>query len=186
MYENIGIPDCVPELIRSRREEECRQYALEEAARKRYIKNQENLAQAEAGGLPILQYGGYPECDRCNKKNTDTVRDEFDDFGLVICLDPECSCHDGAYTKKESDTPKAEESPMSFRSALKGLELLNDLTVENVKKFARRNFSLGGDGIVECMEDSDIQKLVNKGKEAVISDMEDWYERCLDIQGTAW
>ena len=37
------------------------------------------------------------------------------------------------------------------------------ITVAEVKKLAMANYSKGGDGVIECMEDHEIQKAIDEG-----------------------
>ena len=40
---------------------------------------------------------------------------------------------------------------------------MTKLTVEEIKKIAMRNYNNGGDAIIECYEDKDIQELIDHG-----------------------
>ena len=37
------------------------------------------------------------------------------------------------------------------------------ITVEEVRKLAMKNYNRGGDGVIECWEDSDIQEAIDDG-----------------------
>jgi len=184
-----GIPDCVPEFYRSQREEEERQYELEMRAQEHYSQNKEKLEKAAEEGYPILNYEGYPECIDCKTKDSDTMIFAEDDMGTIICLNKDCVCHKKySAAEEEIKQNKNEEEEESFsKENYEHQELLENLTIETVKAFAMKNYSKGGDAIIECMEDSEIAEVIeSKGKDGVLDIMYDWYMKCLDIRSTIW
>ena len=90
---NEPIPDCVPELIRQRQEEQDRQFDLMMQRRTGYLANQRKIDEALAAGLPILYYGGYYACGKCPQADHDTRTDDKDDLDCVICRYPACPEH---------------------------------------------------------------------------------------------
>lgn len=183
------IPNCVPEFYRSQREEEERQYELETKAQEHYNQNKEKLDKAAEEGYPILNYDGYTECYDCKTKDSDTMIFAEDDIGTIICLNKHCVCHKKyATVKSEEEQKENEEEEESFlKESYKHQELLENLTIETVKSFAMKNYSKGGDAIIECMEDSEIAEVIKtKGKDGILDIMYDWYMRCMDIHFTIW
>lgn len=94
------IPDCVPEYYRSMWEEEDHQSELKAQREEGYRANWEKIRAAIAAGLPILDFGGYEACQGCSYADHDTMRDDEDDFGCVICHDPACPLHGGQRTEE--------------------------------------------------------------------------------------
>jgi len=195
MFGRESMPNCVPEMYREQFEREGRAYELRENAAQRYEENRKRLRVAISKGFPTLDYGGYSECYKCESKDSQTQRGKDDDFDIIICLNPKCECHKKYGTEMPHNSKNVEElaatgtekdTPYSDR--LKKLELLDGvISVTNVKKFAMANYKLGGDTIVECMEDNEIQKLVDKkGKTGIIDMMYLNYSQWLDIQSTIW
>ena len=93
MYFNEPMPDCVPEFYRSKLEEQerCEDRQLRE--QDRYLANRMIIEAAIAAGLPVLNYGGFPQCQTCPHADHDTQTDAEDDFDRVICYNPACQCH---------------------------------------------------------------------------------------------
>lgn len=183
-----GIPNCVPEYFREEQERQEREYELREKQMERYEKNKEKLEKAIQDGYSVLNYEGYPECCFCTQKESIVVS-ECDDMGTIICRNKNCECH----RRKTEEIVAAEKEIVpdekgSFTiNDYKSQELLNELTVENVKAFAMKNYSKGGDCIIECMEDTEIAELIQKGgKSEVLDQMYCWYMKCLDIRSTIW
>lgn len=193
MFFSTGIPDCVPEMIRSQREEEEREYERQERWNDYYNKNKEKVAKAMEDGFPLIPYGGHPECLDCKTKDEGTQTDAEDDLCYIICWNKECLCH-AKYAQEEAlrnseitECCDQEENKPFEKTDYKALELLDDLTVENVKKWAMKNYSRGADCIIECMEDKDIQKMIaEEGKEGVIDAAYLWYMQRLDVEATIW
>lgn len=100
MYREPGeiiwntLPNCVPEYYRSLREDEDHQYELRMQREERYAANREKIKAAIASDLPILDYDGYAPCQDCKDADYDTMTDEEDDFGRVICHNPACPLHE--------------------------------------------------------------------------------------------
>ena len=90
---NEPMPDCVPELYRSRQEAEDRKSELEMQRQEHYRANQQKLDAAAASGIPILNFGGYGPCWECSDADHDTMTDEDDDMCRVICRNPACPHH---------------------------------------------------------------------------------------------
>lgn len=88
---NEPMPDCVPELYRSRQEAEDRKSELEMQRQAHYQANRKKLNDAAAAGLPILDYSGYEACWECPDADHDTMTD--DDMCRVICRHPACPHH---------------------------------------------------------------------------------------------
>jgi hypothetical protein len=177
-------------MYREREERSYREYEQEQHWNEMYSKNKEKLEKAFQDGLPIIPYSGYPECMNCTKKDEDTRTGKEDDFCNIICLDPKCPCHEKA---EDSQAGSAEnensdnESGDDYCLQLKEIALLDTLTVENVKSFAKLNYQKGGDCIIECMEDKEIQVLIeSRGKDGVIDEMQTWYYEVLDVRNTIW
>lgn len=89
-----GIPNCVPEYFREEQENREHEYELMEEQKELYRKDEEKLKQAIQDGYPVLDYGGYPECYRCTRKEP-VVTSEYDDMGTIICRNKNCKCHEG-------------------------------------------------------------------------------------------
>lgn len=87
---NEPMPDCVPELYRSRKEDEDRRYDMQARRQAQYQTNRQKLDAAVASGLPILDYGGYDRCWECKDADYDTMTDDDDDMDRVICHNPAC------------------------------------------------------------------------------------------------
>lgn len=102
MLFNDSIPNCIPEYFREQQEKLDREYELMEQRQQRYLANQQKLGVAVRSGLPILDYGGYTPCRECPSADHDTMRDDDDDFCLVICHNPSCAEHKNHQTEKES------------------------------------------------------------------------------------
>lgn len=65
---------------------------------------------------------------------------------------------------------------------------MKKITISEVKTLARANYNNGGDSIIECYEDWEIQEEINNGMDTA----EKWLRRfevvddyCKDIEGTA-
>lgn len=185
-----GFPDCVPEYYRSQQAEAEHRLELQEKERERYRANEEKLNEAAKEGYPILMYEGYAECLFCKKRDSDTVTCENDDMGRIICLDKNCIYHQKENSFSEEDGRCKEESQSCcefVRDNYKNQELLEELTLENAKKFARINYNTGGDAIIECMDDAQIEDVIRKfGKKGILDVMYDWYMRCEDVEKTIW
>lgn len=181
-----GIPNCVPEYFREEQERQEREYELMEARREGYKRDTEKLEKAIQDGYPVLDYDGYPECCFCTQKES-VIVNEYDDMGTIICRNKSCECHkrkEEEHMATEKEHGSNEKGGFTIKD-YKNQELLDELTVENVKSFARKNYSKGGDCIIECMEDAEIAELMKKnGKQAVLDQMYCWYMKCLDIQST--
>ena len=87
------MPDCVPELYRSRQEDADRRYDLWARRQAQYQTNRQKLAEAIASDLPILSFGGYDSCQDCPDADHDTMTADDDDICRVICRDPACLRH---------------------------------------------------------------------------------------------
>ena len=98
LYDNI--PNCVPEYNREEQEKWERECELEERRQEHYRANQQKLDAAAQSGLPILDYGGYDSCWECPDADHDTMRNDDDDFDLVICRNPSCTEHKIRQTEK--------------------------------------------------------------------------------------
>ena len=90
---NEPMPDCVPELYRSRQEAVDHRYDLQARRQAQYDANRRKLDDAIASGLPILDYGGYGPCWECPDADHDTMTDDDDDMCRVICRNPACPHH---------------------------------------------------------------------------------------------
>lgn len=90
---NEPMPDCVPELYRSRQEAVDHRYDLQARRQVQYDANRQKLDDAIASGLPILAYGGYGPCWECPDADHDTMTDDDDDMCRVICRNPACPHH---------------------------------------------------------------------------------------------
>ena len=90
---NEPMPDCVPELYRSRQEAVDHRYDLQARRQAQYDANRRKLDDAIASGLPILDYGGYGPCWDCPDADHDTMTDSDDDMCRVICHNPACPHH---------------------------------------------------------------------------------------------
>lgn len=97
------IPDCVPEYYRSMWEEDAHQYELRAQREEGYAANREKIREAIAAGLPVLDFGGYEACQGCSYADHDTMRDDEDDFGCVICHDPACPLHKEHASGEDAD-----------------------------------------------------------------------------------
>jgi len=194
MFKRESIPNCVPEMYREQFEREERTYEL--SARK-YEENRERLRVAISKGFPTLDYGGYSECYKCELKEGSslTQRGENDDFEVIICLNPKCECHKKYGTEMpqklinvEEPVAAETEKDIPYQEQLKKLELLDGVvSVAIVKEFAMANYNIGGDTIIECMDDNEIRKLIDeRGKTGVIDVMYLNYSRWLDVQSTVW
>lgn len=93
MYFNEPMPDCVPEFYRSKLEERREDKLMQE--QNRYQANRVIIEAAIAAGLPVLNFGGFPQCRDCPHADHDTQTDAEDDFDRVICYNPACPCHQG-------------------------------------------------------------------------------------------
>ena len=87
------MPDCVPELHRSRREDEERRFELKMRRQDHYFANRQKIDAAAASGLPILNSGGYGSCWYCPDADHDTMTGAGDDTCRVICRNPACPQH---------------------------------------------------------------------------------------------
>lgn len=87
------MPDCVPELYRSRREDEEHRFDLKMQRQDHYFANRQKIDAAVASGLPILNFGGYDSCQDCLDADHDTTTNENDDTCCVICRNPACPQH---------------------------------------------------------------------------------------------
>ena len=101
-YFNEPMPDCVPEYYRAQQEEQEHQYELLMQRQEHYRANQEKISAAVASGLPILPYGGYGSCWKCQSADYDTMTDDDDDMCCVICHDPACPQHKNRRSKEVS------------------------------------------------------------------------------------
>lgn len=90
---NEPMPDCVPELYRSRQEDADQKYELLVRRQERYKANRQKLDAAVASGLPVLGYGGYGPCWDCPDADHDTMTGDDDDVCRVICRNPACPHH---------------------------------------------------------------------------------------------
>lgn len=88
-----SIPNCVPEHYRSLQADEDHQAELRMERQERYRANREKIRAAIEAGLPVLDYGGYRQCWDCGDADSDTMRDDEDDFECVICHNPACPLH---------------------------------------------------------------------------------------------
>lgn len=95
MYFDEHLPDCVPEFYRAMHEEQDYYQERQMQDQERYLANREKIKAAIASGLPVLDYGGYDQCDGCPHADHDTQTDAEDDFCSVICHNPACRCHQG-------------------------------------------------------------------------------------------
>lgn len=87
------IPNCVPEYYRSMWEDEDHQSELRAKREEGYRANREKVKEAIAAGLPILYCDGYVRCQKCEYADYDTMTDDEDDTGMVICRNPACPLH---------------------------------------------------------------------------------------------
>lgn len=181
-----GIPDCVPEWSREQEEREARKAYLEGERRERYRRNREKVEAAVWAGRYVIPYDGHPECRDCRKQDGDTQTDEDDDIGAIICLDDHCPCHKKYGDKRlpPDREPQERDNEMDFE--LEGLELLEELSVESVRKFARVNYEKGGDIIEECLSDREIQELIRKGAGEILLLVRLQHSKRLDIESTIW
>ncbi len=85
--------NCVPEYFRLQQEQYELECKLECQRQEYYNANIKKLEEAEKAGYPILEFDGYEACKKCANADFNTCRDEFDDIGLVICKNPNCSEH---------------------------------------------------------------------------------------------
>lgn len=92
-FPNIGIPNCVPEYFREQFEREEREAQLNWERMEHYKANQKKLKEAHEAGMPVLDYGGYDACLHCENADHDTQIGFEDDFGCVICHNPDCAEH---------------------------------------------------------------------------------------------
>ena len=90
---NEPMPDCVPELYRSRQEAVDHRYDLQARRQAQYDANRQKLDDAIASGLPILDYGGYGPCWDCPDADHDIMTNDDDDMCRVICRNPACPHH---------------------------------------------------------------------------------------------
>lgn len=182
-----GLPNCVPEYFREQEEAYERECELAEKRNSHYLKNREKLRKAQEDGFPILNYEGYPECHNCSNKDSDTQVSEMDDFATIICLNKDCPCHKLTQKEKNSEAETSDFSETEFTiDDYVSKELLEKGTVEAVKEFAGKNYSKGGDAIIECLEDSQIEQLLKDGPAAVLNYMYTWYMQCEDVRKTIW
>lgn len=90
---NIPMPNCVPEFYRSQQDDADHAWELREQLRESYRENQKKIEAAMDAGLPVLDFGGYPECWNCPMADHDTQTGEDDDICCVICKNPACREH---------------------------------------------------------------------------------------------
>lgn len=90
---NEPMPDCVPELYRSRQEAVDHRYDLQARRQAQYDANRRKLDDAIASGFLVLDYGGYGPCWECPDADHDTMTDDDDDMCRVICRNPACPHH---------------------------------------------------------------------------------------------
>ena len=86
----------------------------------------------------------------------------------------------------ETELKEEMEPDERYGRGLKRLELLEELTVESVRKFARVNYEHGGDIIEECLSDEEVEELIRKGKEEILFFLELQYSVRRDIESTIW
>ena len=92
MYD-YGIPNCVSEYFREKLEREEHEAELHEKRKEYYNANKEKMKKAYEAGFSVLPYGGYDECQSCKDADHDTQTNDDDDFGNVICHNPNCERH---------------------------------------------------------------------------------------------
>ena len=92
MYD-YGIPNCVPEYFREKFEREEHEAELQWKRAEHYNANKEKMKKAYEDELPVLPYGGYDACQSCKDADHDTQTNDDDDFGNVICHNPNCGRH---------------------------------------------------------------------------------------------
>lgn len=90
---NEPMPDCVPELYRSRQEAVDRRCDFQARRQAQYDANRQKLDAAIASGLHVLNYGGYGPCWECPDADHDTMTDDDDDMCRVICHNSACPHH---------------------------------------------------------------------------------------------
>lgn len=93
MYFNEPMPDCVPEFYRSKLEEQERREDRQLREQGRYLANRKIIEAAITSGFPVLNFGGFAQCQDCPCADHDTMTSEDDDFDRVICYNPACRCH---------------------------------------------------------------------------------------------
>lgn len=93
MYRD-SIPNCVPEYFREEIEKQQHEEELRWERMEHYRANQTKMDEADKAGLPILPFGGYEACWKCENADHDTQRGEDDDIYCVICHNPNCPEHE--------------------------------------------------------------------------------------------
>lgn len=89
-----SIPNCVPEYFREMIERQQHEEELHWERFDHYQANQKKMHEAYEAGLPVLPFGGYEACYKCEDADYDTQRGEDDDFCCVICHNPNCPEHE--------------------------------------------------------------------------------------------